>query len=101
MQSRWTVLARLLLALLLLTLVACGSSSVRADDSEGESEGLWARIKSTFGTIADRISAAPLIGGLFNRLLVKLAPEDQWCAGGVVTFLVVVLLVAVFYTVRD
>lgn len=99
--GRWIVVARLLLVLLVLTLVACGSSSVATAESEDESLGLGARIKSIFGTIVDKISSAPLIGGLFNRVLVKLAPDDQWCAGGVVSVLVIFVLVAVFYVVRD
>lgn len=99
MKTGWRVTAIVLLALVLLTLVACGSAST-ADDG-GEREGLWSRITGFLSDVSQRLAAAPVIGPWFTKLQGRMAPQDQWCVGGMFSILLLVVLAMVFWRVRD
>lgn len=99
MKARGRVAAVSLLALALLTLAACGSSSTAGEGGEGE--GFWSRLTGFFSDVTHRLAAAPLIGPWFTKLQGRLAPQHQWCIGGLLGVLLLVVLAAVVYRVRD
>jgi len=75
-----------LCALLTVTLAACGSA--QDSGSQGSDMEDLGKVQAWLTQVAWSAAGVPVIGPLITGILQEVAPQDHWCVGAVLIFLI-------------